>query len=282
MKNQVNLKKQTLKAIPVPSDPTKLSIQFSFDASAACRVTIFYVATEEVHRNCHIIPLACAPGPPVMYDKGMDRKFPPEDSRLAAAHQLNTAAVPYRDLSQSTGEHTFPLIIRLEALTDRGREAGRSLESVEVGGSLPPWVQSQTTYAKFVKEGSTWSVRVLKQKIWVEGEGYELQEIYGMEGNRANAASQDSGDIDGRECVICMSEERNTTVLPCRHLCMCDECARALRNQTNKCPICRNPIEALLRLDFQNQSGANSRQTTPPRFASPSSSPARPSEQKNR
>ena len=27
-------------------------------------------------------------------------------------------------------------------------------------------------------------------------------------------------------CVICLVNRRDTTVLPCRHLCMCQECAQ--------------------------------------------------------
>jgi hypothetical protein len=37
IKNQVNVKKQTLRLEPVPGQPNLLSIQFAFDASAPCR-----------------------------------------------------------------------------------------------------------------------------------------------------------------------------------------------------------------------------------------------------
>lgn len=263
VKNQVNLKKNTLKAIVSPSDPSRVCVQFALDASAACRATVFYNAVEDTSTSCRIYTVYPI-GDPVLYDKGMDRKFPPEDRRVSttSAYYLNTAAVPLTELTQPVSNR-FPIIIRLEALTDKGREERRSLQTLEAGCGLPHWVQSQTTYAKFVKEpDNSWSVKVLKQKLWFEGEGYELQEIYGMEGNKATpAAGPSDDDIEGRECVICMSEERDTTVLPCRHLCMCDECARALRNQTNKCPICRNPIEALLRIQFHN--GANNNAARP-------------------
>ena len=46
--------------------------------------------------------------------------------------------------------------------------------------------------------------------------------------------------------MICLVNERNTTVLPCRHMCMCHECAQELRKQTSKCPICREHVESLL------------------------------------
>jgi hypothetical protein len=43
----------------------------------------------------------------------------------------------------------------------------------------------------------------------------------------------------GSECVICLTEPRDTTVLPCRHMCLCAACAQQLRFNTNKCPVCR-------------------------------------------
>lgn len=32
------------------------------------------------------------------------------------------------------------------------------------------------------------------------------------------------------------------------HQCMCNECAKVLRCQTNRCPICRTPVERLLEI----------------------------------
>lgn len=55
------------------------------------------------------------------------------------------------------------------------------------------------------------------------------------------------------ECVICMSEERDTMLLPCRHLCLCSTCAQSLRYQANSCPICRCPFKAALNLRPMSQ-----------------------------
>ena len=112
-----------------------------------------------------------------------------------------------------------------------------------------------------------WAAHVLKQKIWVHGSSYELQEIYGIDACAAGAPASSSTDPssstadpsstaafaaadEGKECVICLCEPRDTTVLPCRHLCMCADCARQLRAQPsgNVCPICRNPCESLLEI----------------------------------
>lgn len=45
-----------------------------------------------------------------------------------------------------------------------------------------------------------------------------------------------------------MSDTRDTLILPCRHLCLCNSCADSLRYQANNCPICRAPFRALLQI----------------------------------
>ena len=41
---------------------------------------------------------------------------------------------------------------------------------------------------------------------------------------------------------------RDTLILPCRHLCLCNTCADNLWYQANNCPICRAPFRALLQI----------------------------------
>ncbi|GFQ96397.1 e3 ubiquitin ligase Rnf157 [Trichonephila clavata] len=74
-----------------------------------------------------------------------------------------------------------------------------------------------------------------------------------------NLADEDVEDT-GFECVICMSDHRDTLILPCRHLCLCSSCADSLRYQANNCPICRAPFRALLSIRAVRRSNAASPQ----------------------
>jgi hypothetical protein len=48
---------------------------------------------------------------------------------------------------------------------------------------------------------------------------YAVQEIYGLEQSAAAArADADDPENEERLCVICLVNERDTTVLPCRHM----------------------------------------------------------------
>ena len=42
-------------------------------------------------------------------------------------------------------------------------------------------------------------------------------------------ATEEDAEDNGAECVICMCDLRDTLILPCRHLCLCNCCADSLR-----------------------------------------------------
>ncbi|PIO31712.1 hypothetical protein AB205_0205730, partial [Aquarana catesbeiana] len=98
---------------------------------------------------------------------------------------------------------------------------------------------------------SSYCVKPLKQKQVVDGVSYLLQEIYGIE-NKYNShdskVTEDEVSDNSAECVVCLSDVRDTLILPCRHLCLCNTCADTLRYQASNCPICRLPFRALLQI----------------------------------
>ena len=56
------------------------------------------------------------------------------------------------------------------------------------------------------------------------------------------------------ECVACLTEPKDTILLPCRHLCVCHHCFDHLTLDT--CPVCRAPFQSYLRFNVdQNDVG---------------------------
>jgi hypothetical protein len=43
-----------------------------------------------------------------------------------------------------------------------------------------------------------------------------------------------------RYCVICQAKEKSVVLLPCRHMCLCDDCSGS--NKIDVCPLCRKAI----------------------------------------
>lgn len=281
VKNHVNLQKSSLKLVPVEGSSGKplVSLEFQFDATKPCRVTVFLVALEEIdddtgcsrysQQHKDVPALSCD------FPDGLSQKFsllehlaPTVETGTSSTEELfDLGRFHENELVYQEGALKFPLIIVLEVLESGGDESGSKSTT-----STP---QSQSTFCTFIKKPSTgaWAIKMLKQKIQVDGLTYELQEIYGIDGSLAaapkngasgddNATGEKKGVLDevempdGAECIICMCEARNTTVLPCRHMCLCGECAEALRKSSSTCPICRTRVEGLLqiRVDAKDQS----------------------------
>lgn len=247
IRNHVNLKKNTLAVTPV--GPGKLKVTFTFDANVECSCSVFLVASENPKEGCRLTPHGDRPPPArTQHPRGLGQKFDSD------AGVLDLTSVPEERLTSAT-PNAFPVIVRLECVTGVPGDSppGTKLNDVALphpaGTKLETWTQSQTTYATLNrKDDGGWGITPVKQKIWVDGVSYELQEIFGIENcGTAGMPGAEGGD-DGKECVVCLSEPRDTTVLPCRHMCMCSGCARMLRHQNNKCPICRTVVESLLEI----------------------------------
>lgn len=131
---------------------------------------------------------------------------------------------------------------------------------------------SNITLATFEKmSDGSYIIKPIKQKQMVDGLCYLLQEIYGIE-NKINQKSSKDEDNEleetGLECVICMSDMRDTLILPCRHLCLCRDCAESLRYQASNCPICRSPFHALLQVSafIKKQNGSTTQESAWPGY----------------
>lgn len=247
IRNDVNLKKSTLALVRDAAKPSCYHLEFTFDASEECTISVFYAAKENpaAEGAMSFSPLAPGSCPPKIYaGKGLGQTFHSDSS-----FPLDTSQYEPSELSYSAAVMRYPLVVCLEA----GGEGQRSKSAV----------QGQTTFANIVRPASGTSASAaltvvpLKQKIQVGSTSYELQEIYGIEGQPTSGAgvagTAEDAPNASRECVICMTEPRDTTVLPCRHMCMCSDCAKLLRVQSNKCPICRTDIESLLQIKISKQ-----------------------------
>ncbi|KAJ0744876.1 putative transcription factor C2H2 family [Helianthus annuus] len=238
VKNHVNLHKDTLKVEVDKENPDCHLVSFVFDALFDGSITIYYFAKEEP--DCKFIPVYPDAFVPVKvpFQKGIGQRF-----QQSSGTGIDLGFFDYDSLSKpSSGEDVYPLVICAETTAPLISIDDHPYDPLQNTVSTP---RKQITQAVLEKNnGDSFKVRVMRQILWIDGVRYELREIYGIQQSEESFDDTDSG----KECVICMTEPKDTAVLPCRHMCLCSECAKALRLQSNKCPVCRQPIEELMEI----------------------------------
>ncbi|OIW15769.1 hypothetical protein TanjilG_04304 [Lupinus angustifolius] len=233
IRNDANIKKETLRMEPDLLNPPHFLLAFTFDATAPGCITVMYFAKETLDGKLIPVKESVLKQISMPFQQGLCQKFrQPSGTGIEFSQLEETGVTKEGDIE------VYPLVLKAET---------RPSNHYENDGNL----SSQITLASFEKrEPGGYKVQVVKQVLWVNGKRYELQEIYGI-GN-ANDGDFDGHDSGG-ECVICLSEPRDITVLPCRHMCMCSGCANLLKVHTAKCPICRHPVERLLEIKVNNE-----------------------------
>jgi hypothetical protein len=86
-------------------------------------------------------------------------------------------------------------------------------------------------HLKYEYRESGYVAVLITTKLHFKGQSFELKHVFGLD---------NTGDSEFNECVVCMTETRDTTALPCKHMSMCHECAGIImRQQEHNCPVCR-------------------------------------------
>lgn len=120
-------------------------------------------------------------------------------------------------------------------------------------------VSNPSTTPSFPLNCFHWENAILKQLLQLGHEVYELEDVFEIGVDDDRHADENAFDLSGTEddeeeegdgdlCAICLFQPKNTTMLPCRHMCCCEDCAAKVRLTSNKCPICRSTIQKTMTL----------------------------------
>jgi hypothetical protein len=222
--------------LPDPETPGGLLVRFVFDANLPCYLSAFLVATDAPREGSR---LALTDGRQVQTRRvkklaGLGQTGEVSVSKLDADALKKYLAENRTGADSSDDSLTNPthaLIVRLECVVPASTAVDGTADTDPVsvlepaaptGSALTATSQAQTTFSKvaFADPGTdkAFVTSVTKQKIWVDSVSYELQEIFGIEHCTAgtplgeNGIGDGDGDDAGKECVVCMSEPRDTTV----------------------------------------------------------------------
>lgn len=185
-----------------------LHLTWLFFVTLICSISIIYFAKEV--EKCKFTPLYPEIEPvKIPFQKGAGQKF-----CQPSGTGIDLGFFELDDLSQpSEGEDVFPLVVCAETYSiapPADENVGDSMANVSANKQI-----TQAVIEKSNGSGS-FQVKVIRQILWIDGVRYELREIYGIGGS--TAADFNDNDPENEECVICLTEPKDTAVLPCRHM----------------------------------------------------------------
>ncbi|XP_030064070.1 E3 ubiquitin ligase RNF157 isoform X3 [Microcaecilia unicolor] len=242
LRSLVNIRKDTLRLVKcaeeVKSPGEEVSkakvcynVEFTFDTDARVAITIYYQASEDFQNGVasYVPKDRSLRSETVHYKQGVCQQF------CLPSHVVDPSEWLEDEMTFDLDREVYPMVVH--AVVEEGDE--------HTG-------HSHVLLATFEKHADgSFCVKPLKQKQVVDGVSYLLQEIYGIENKwntQESKVAEDEVSDNSAECVVCLSDVRDTLILPCRHLCLCNTCADTLRYQANNCPICRLPFRALLQI----------------------------------
>eukprot|EP00397_Hematodinium_sp_SG-2012_P009442 GEMP01009526.1.p1 GENE.GEMP01009526.1~~GEMP01009526.1.p1 ORF type:complete len:359 (+),score=75.18 GEMP01009526.1:138-1214(+) len=249
VKNPTHVRRETM-AIATQGGNTYL--EFSFDSKCSVTVSVDMLNGDGPFENPE--ELAMMEDPPIVFPT---KKFPAKlmqhySARLGPINEVVEAhgqayfviamkvATPTSDM-MVRGQKTYlsvnrnenPIRKKSESMKDRPLRADVISQALDIANKALVTTDVCKATPDAPPEDST---------------VYQVQEVYGIK--------PDTDPDGGRECIICMSEPRDTVVLPCRHMAFCSSCANIMRTRCEKCPICRQRVATLLQFSLSDDTPA--------------------------
>ena len=90
---------------------------------------------------------------------------------------------------------------------------------------------------------ATLAVRIHRRKFMAPQGFFTMDEAYGLNSDRNNGE-------ESKECLICLTDRKDTLAIPCKHVTLCNACAKVLMMGDRKCPLCRRVIDEVIPLQI--------------------------------
>ncbi|KRX04319.1 hypothetical protein PPERSA_03559 [Pseudocohnilembus persalinus] len=223
-------------------------LSFIYDAQVPCRFTIYFFIDETL-QFFHETVKEIWPHKVFNQDQNPEIFTCQQDYELKTNQKYTTKTqinfnnrpdMAYKHRSSQNLQNYWPIVIKIEQFNP---------------------IQVMYYYCEYEKSGNENIVKFVKQRLEKDNGAYIVQEIYGIDNTELihGQPIQDqqmnqlaNEENTNKECIICFTDLIDTVILPCRHMCICMECAKSIQQQKSRakktCPICRKQIESFLRI----------------------------------
>ena len=134
------------------------------------------------------------------------------------------------------GNRTFPQVLPVEGLADKKQLlAQNKLEDAE-RSELARLAKEHEKNTKLKAAAETVRIQLREKE---QEEALVLQQLAETEIQAPGADTANAND-----CCVCLEKTRNTLLLLCHHMCLCESCAADLmKNAKASCPLCRAKVQ---------------------------------------
>eukprot|EP01100_Stratorugosa_tubuloviscum_P013087 TRINITY_DN6424_c0_g1_i2.p1 TRINITY_DN6424_c0_g1~~TRINITY_DN6424_c0_g1_i2.p1 ORF type:complete len:260 (+),score=105.20 TRINITY_DN6424_c0_g1_i2:593-1372(+) len=119
----------------------------------------------------------------------------------------------------------YPLILAIYCTVSNEQQSISENSEIDKKLKLPCCLYTTIQFINTEDTKNPYKPAIIGQYLAFETETYILQSVFGIEDSEL-------------ECVVCLSEPKDTILLPCRHFSVCAICLSKL----NRCPVCRSKI----------------------------------------
>ena len=224
-------------------------LSWTYSSKEKWKITVYYWATQTSNREglpmYFLIPPTLPSAASCEVDKGINSKFEGVDKVWFDVESYSE--MPLFNCTQNY----YPCIITIEpAAKPKVGEDGISDH------------QNLITYWTFTtnKEENVLNLKPIKQVLVAYEMGFNLQQIYGITDALEERKGESIGMLAGvdyqdsdaaNQWVICISEEKNTIVMPCGHLWVCKDWAIAMSKQPKPdWPVWRKKVKSFVPINI--------------------------------
>ena len=223
--------------------------RFKFSATEDCKISIYYCTNQVT--NAEGVPMYFTI-PSELPTAGIIEREQAIDKMYDKIKSTSFDVEKYEGMPLFNATATyFPCVITIEPE-----------KKPTVGADGVSDYQNLITYwvFKIDKSKNCLEIKPFRQVLVAFDMAFNLQQIFGIDDAKEDnkegdfAGYGDDGDVDdSQKCVVCITDEKNTVVMPCGHLCVCKDCATTISQQRSPdCPIWRSKVTSFVPLNIKS------------------------------
>lgn len=222
------------------------------DSSSSRGMAVMVVPCSSLDINIHTQDLSMDHGAPAIAKTTINQQPPPPPHSLS--HTRVNFGPFWTDRSDShEREIEFSSLRDVENSNIEISDIATAVNQLETGGNNP----TRFDFGLYFLIEADETLKIDSFVLGCDGVMFSPTDMFGLPNDsctdrdnidKGDDTNKDDDDDDAtEECLICLTEQKEVLLLPCKHFCVCSECFVHL----DKCPVCRANFDKYMVLEMK-------------------------------